>query len=265
MQVVARQLHRRGHVRAARDAGAGGRPGRRRRLAERAHRRRHPGPPEDRLADGRWRSSSAWQIQRDLRHHGHRGAVRRACRHRPRGCTSCSAAFAIVASSNAREHHRRPRRPVGRPAGLRLRRLHDHRGAQHLARPAEPGHPVRASSSARLLGFLWFNVHPARGVHRRLGRPGARARRSRSRRSSPARSCCCRSSASCSCSRPPRTSPRSCGSSGRARRLFRMAPLHHHFELLGLAGEKITLRFWIVGVLSALIGVAFYLGTRDAG
>ena len=41
-----------------------------------------------------------------------------------------------------------------------------------------------------------------------------------------------------------------------------MAPLHHHFELSGWPEEKITLRFWIVGALSALIGVAFYLGTR---
>lgn len=46
------------------------------------------------------------------------------------------------------------------------------------------------------------------------------------------------------------------------RRLFRMAPLHHHFELIGWPEEKITIRFWIVGGLSALVGVAFYLGTR---
>ncbi len=48
----------------------------------------------------------------------------------------------------------------------------------------------------------------------------------------------------------------------KGRRLFRMAPLHHHFELSGWPEEKITLRFWIVGALSALIGVAFFLGTR---
>jgi phospho-N-acetylmuramoyl-pentapeptide-transferase len=48
----------------------------------------------------------------------------------------------------------------------------------------------------------------------------------------------------------------------KGRRLFRMAPLHHHFELVGWPEEKITIRFWIVGGLSALVGVAFYLGTR---
>jgi phospho-N-acetylmuramoyl-pentapeptide-transferase len=48
----------------------------------------------------------------------------------------------------------------------------------------------------------------------------------------------------------------------RGKRLFRMSPLHHHFELLGWDEEKITLRFWIVGALAALVGVAFYMATR---
>ncbi len=48
----------------------------------------------------------------------------------------------------------------------------------------------------------------------------------------------------------------------RGRRLFLMSPLHHHFELRGWDEEKITLRFWIVGVLAALVGVAFFLGSR---
>ncbi len=47
----------------------------------------------------------------------------------------------------------------------------------------------------------------------------------------------------------------------RGRRLFKMSPLHHHFELLGWDEEKITLRFWIVGALAALVGVAFYMAT----
>jgi phospho-N-acetylmuramoyl-pentapeptide-transferase len=48
----------------------------------------------------------------------------------------------------------------------------------------------------------------------------------------------------------------------RGRRLFLMSPLHHHFELKGWDEEKITLRFWIVGALAALVGVAFFLGSR---
>jgi phospho-N-acetylmuramoyl-pentapeptide-transferase len=47
----------------------------------------------------------------------------------------------------------------------------------------------------------------------------------------------------------------------RGKRLFKMSPLHHHFELQGWDEEKITLRFWIVGALAALVGVAFYMAT----
>jgi phospho-N-acetylmuramoyl-pentapeptide-transferase len=45
------------------------------------------------------------------------------------------------------------------------------------------------------------------------------------------------------------------------RRIFRMAPLHHHFELAGWDEEKITLRFWIVAVLAAMLGVVFFFST----
>ena len=43
------------------------------------------------------------------------------------------------------------------------------------------------------------------------------------------------------------------------RRVFRIAPLHHHFELIGWAEEKITLRFWIVAALAGLLGVSIFL------
>jgi phospho-N-acetylmuramoyl-pentapeptide-transferase len=45
----------------------------------------------------------------------------------------------------------------------------------------------------------------------------------------------------------------------RGRRVFRMTPLHHHFELLGWAEEKITLRFWIVAALAGLLGFTIFL------
>lgn len=40
------------------------------------------------------------------------------------------------------------------------------------------------------------------------------------------------------------------------RRIFRMAPLHHHFELKGWAEPKIVVRFWILAVLLVLIGLS---------
>lgn len=39
-------------------------------------------------------------------------------------------------------------------------------------------------------------------------------------------------------------------------RVFRMAPLHHHFEQLGWAESKVVTRFWIIGILCALLGLA---------
>ncbi|HEX7949224.1 MAG TPA: phospho-N-acetylmuramoyl-pentapeptide-transferase [Candidatus Limnocylindrales bacterium] len=47
------------------------------------------------------------------------------------------------------------------------------------------------------------------------------------------------------------------------KRIFRMAPLHHHYELLGWDEEKITLRFWIVGIIAGLIGVTLFLASID--
>ena len=50
----------------------------------------------------------------------------------------------------------------------------------------------------------------------------------------------------------------------RGRRIFRMAPLQHHFELIGWAEEKITVRFWIVAALAGLLGFSIFLGSVDA-
>jgi phospho-N-acetylmuramoyl-pentapeptide-transferase len=40
------------------------------------------------------------------------------------------------------------------------------------------------------------------------------------------------------------------------RRIFRMAPLHHHFELKGWPEPKVIVRFWIITVILVLIGLA---------
>lgn len=42
----------------------------------------------------------------------------------------------------------------------------------------------------------------------------------------------------------------------RRKRVFRMAPIHHHFELKGWSEEKIVVRFWIVSVILALIALS---------
>jgi len=40
------------------------------------------------------------------------------------------------------------------------------------------------------------------------------------------------------------------------KRLFKMAPIHHHFELAGWAEPKIIVRFWIISILLALVAVS---------
>ena len=42
----------------------------------------------------------------------------------------------------------------------------------------------------------------------------------------------------------------------RGKRVFKMAPIHHHFELKGLSETKIIVRFWIVSILLAILSVA---------
>ena len=40
------------------------------------------------------------------------------------------------------------------------------------------------------------------------------------------------------------------------KRIFRMAPLHHHFEQKGWAESTIVIRFWIIAVILALVGIS---------
>jgi phospho-N-acetylmuramoyl-pentapeptide-transferase len=40
------------------------------------------------------------------------------------------------------------------------------------------------------------------------------------------------------------------------RRIFLMAPIHHHFEKLGWAEPKIIVRFWIISILLALVSLS---------
>ena len=40
------------------------------------------------------------------------------------------------------------------------------------------------------------------------------------------------------------------------KRVFRMAPIHHHFELKGWPEPKVIVRFWIIGIMLALLSLA---------
>ena len=41
----------------------------------------------------------------------------------------------------------------------------------------------------------------------------------------------------------------------KGKRLFKMAPIHLHFELLGWSETQIVQRFWLIGLMAALIGI----------
>ena len=43
------------------------------------------------------------------------------------------------------------------------------------------------------------------------------------------------------------------------KRIFRMTPLHHHFELMGWSEPQIVTRFWLIGMAGGLLGIALAL------
>ncbi len=45
------------------------------------------------------------------------------------------------------------------------------------------------------------------------------------------------------------------------RKLFRVAPLHHHFEAIGWPGHKVTMRYWVLSVVFAFAGVIIALAS----
>jgi len=45
----------------------------------------------------------------------------------------------------------------------------------------------------------------------------------------------------------------------KGKRLFRMSPIHHHFEFLGWSETQIVQRFWLVSLMAAMLGVAIVL------
>ncbi len=46
---------------------------------------------------------------------------------------------------------------------------------------------------------------------------------------------------------------------GEGRRIFKMAPLHHHFELLGWSQPQVTQRFVLIGTVAAMVGISLAL------
>jgi len=45
---------------------------------------------------------------------------------------------------------------------------------------------------------------------------------------------------------------------GFGRRIFRMSPIHHHFELLGWPEDTVIVRFWIISGLCVAVGLGLF-------
>jgi phospho-N-acetylmuramoyl-pentapeptide-transferase len=48
------------------------------------------------------------------------------------------------------------------------------------------------------------------------------------------------------------------------KKVFKVAPLHHHFEYVGWSEAKVVMRFWIVGIIFAMIGLILALLAMQA-
>ena len=46
------------------------------------------------------------------------------------------------------------------------------------------------------------------------------------------------------------------------RKIFISAPIHHHFEAIGWPETKVTMRFWIISVVTSLIGIIIFFLDR---
>src|SRR3989344_1985583 len=45
----------------------------------------------------------------------------------------------------------------------------------------------------------------------------------------------------------------------RHKKIFLSTPIHHHFEAIGWPAYKVTMRFWVIGILLAIVGVVIKL------
>ena len=45
----------------------------------------------------------------------------------------------------------------------------------------------------------------------------------------------------------------------RGKKVFLIAPIHHHFEALGWPPYKVTMRFWVISIVAAILGMAIAL------
>ena len=185
----------------------------------------------------------------------------------------------IAGAQQRGQPHRRPRRPRGRRLGDDLRRLHDreHLAEQPVVRPGcrDPSATTcgtrstspssRAAITGACFGFLWWNASPAKIF---MGDTGSLAL----------------GGALAGFAVLTRTEFLLALLGGlfvlqtlsvilqvgffkatKGRRLFRMAPLHHHFEMLGWEEITVVIRFWLIAGIFVAAGLGVFYAEWVAG
>ena len=178
------------------------------------------------------------------------------------------ALFVLVALQQRREPHRRPRRARHRPGDDQrghLPHLVVRRGpglvrATARAVPRHPGTSAAWASSSIFcgamigagIGFLWYNTYPAQVFMGDVGLARARRRPRHAGRPDQERAAQRPARRHLRASRPSASSRRCSSFKLFGKRVFLMAPIHHHFEKKGWPEPKIIVRFWIISIMLAL-------------
>ena len=129
---------------------------------------------------------------------------------------------------------------------------------------------VAAAITGACFGFLWWNASPAAIFMGDTGSLVARRRAGRPRDPDPHRA------AAGHPRRPVRGRDAVGDAAGRllqgterspgpGKRIFRMAPLHHHFEMLGWEQVTVVIRFWIITGLCVAAGLGIFYAEWVAG
>ena len=105
------------------------------------------------------------------------------------------------------------------------------------------------------LGFLWFNSYPAEVFMGDVGSLGARRRARHGRDSDQAGTAAADRRRRVGARGAVGDHPGRLRSSRRGKRVFKMAPLHHHFELIGWSEPKVITRFMILAIIFALFSL----------
>ena len=118
---------------------------------------------------------------------------------------------------------------------------------------------VAAAMLGACAGFLWWNAAPARDLHGRHRLARDRRRDGRPRAAQQAPCCCSRSSAASTCVETLSVIAQVISYRGFRRRVLRMAPIHHHFEVGGWSEFTVIVRFWLFAGICVALGARHLL------